>query len=311
MTMMKRVMLLSIALVLMVAVVGIQNNPTNAQTDEPCFNEYVIRDGDTLSEIAKAFNVDQAELAAANGIENPRVIYIGDVLCLDGLVVAQPAAGGSPTTPAPGTTTPEPGTTPPPTVPAPPVVPPSLDVQRDASIMIRDVAYTTDANGIYIVRGFDRLYNLSAVFGVDMAELAAVNNITDRSVIFAGQQLIIPMPTYSGPVPGDGAAVSLVPRVAGPGDTVTVRGANFAPNTEVAIYAEKFSSGLQSDALETVTTDAQGRFEVAVEIPATWSNGTALTDRTISLVARVTARPTVAFGSNFYLNLVWLDANNR
>lgn len=302
MTMIKRAMLSSIVLLLTVMLVGVYI-PAAAQSDALCVNEYVIRDGDTLSEIAERYNVDVNELAAANDIENPRVIYIGDTLCLDGLVAAQPVPGG---TPQPG----QPTSVPTQSAPAP-VVPPSLAVQRDAEIMIRDVGYTTDEDGLYIVRGFDRLYNLSAVFGVDMAELSAVNNITDRSVIYEGQQLIIPMPSYSGPVPGTGAAVSLVPRVAGPGDTMTVRGANYAPNTEVAIYAEKFSTGEQSVVLATVTTDAQGRFEAEIEIPETWPDGRELIHRTISIVARVTDRPTVAFGSNFYLNLVWLDANER
>ncbi len=304
MILLKRLMLASITVSLLVVLVGV-GMPVTAQTDAPCVNAYVIRDGDTLSQIAKNFNVDASELAAANGVEDPRLIFIGETLCLDGLVVAQPSPDGP-------TPTPEPGQPTTPTQPAPaPVVPPTLAVQSNLELMIRDVEYTTDENGIYIVRGFDRLYNLSAIFGVDVAELAEINKITDRGVIFAGQQLIIPMPSFSGPVPGAGAAISLVPRVAGPNDTVTVRGANYAPNTEVAIYAEKFSTEEQSDVLATVTTDAEGRFEAEIEIPETWPDGSELTHRTISIVGRVTDRPTVAFGANFYLNLVWLDANDR
>ncbi len=291
----KRVMLCNLALLLIAVVMGVYM-PANAQTDDdvPCINKYIVRDGDTLSKIAQANNVDVNELAVANGIEDPRLIFIGDTLCLDGLVEARPNPDSTSTTQAP-----------------PPIVPPTLEVQRNAEIVIRDVEYTTDENGIYIVRGFDRLYNLSAVFGVYMNELAAVNNITDPSVLYAGQQLIIPMPSYSSPVPGSFPAISLVPRVAGPGYTVTVRGANYPPDTEVEIYAEKFSTGKKSEVLETVTTDESGRFEVEVEIPETWSDGTPLTDRTISIVGRVSEQPNTIFGANFYLNLVWLDANNR
>lgn len=308
MNLLKRVVLLGVAVLL---VAGANTyTPSFAQDDVDCINTYVIRDGDTLSQIAQNNNVEQAELAALNGIDDPRVIFIGDTLCLDGLVVAQPAPGNGGEAPESGET-PDNGATPPPAQPQPVVVPAELEVQANAEIMIRDVEYTTDENGIYIVRGFDRLYNLSYVFGVELTELAAVNNISDRSVIFAGQQLIIPAPSFSAPVPGTAGAVSLVPRVAGPGDIVTVRGANFAPDTDVTVYAEKFSSADQSEALAEVTTDEEGRFEVEIEIPETWEDDRPIDFRTVSIVARVDDRPTIAFGANFYLNLVWLDANNQ
>ncbi len=43
---------------------------------------YKVKAGDTLSEIAKSFDVDMWELADANGIRNPNVIRVGQVLTL-------------------------------------------------------------------------------------------------------------------------------------------------------------------------------------------------------------------------------------
>lgn len=42
--------------------------------------KYTIKKGDTLSEIAKSFGVDMWDLADANGIRNPDVIRVGQVL---------------------------------------------------------------------------------------------------------------------------------------------------------------------------------------------------------------------------------------
>lgn len=44
--------------------------------------KYTVKAGDTLSEIAKSFDVDMWELADVNGIRNPNVIRVGQVLTL-------------------------------------------------------------------------------------------------------------------------------------------------------------------------------------------------------------------------------------
>jgi LysM repeat protein len=50
--------------------------PTVANTG----NTYTVKRGDTLSSIAKKYDVSCAVLAAHNGIENPDKIYAGQVL---------------------------------------------------------------------------------------------------------------------------------------------------------------------------------------------------------------------------------------
>lgn len=46
---------------------------------------YTVQKGDTLSKIAKRYDTTVAELAAANGIANPNLIHIGDVLRIPGV----------------------------------------------------------------------------------------------------------------------------------------------------------------------------------------------------------------------------------
>ena len=43
---------------------------------------YVVKRGDTLSQIAERFGVSAADLARANGITNPRLIYAGQQLVI-------------------------------------------------------------------------------------------------------------------------------------------------------------------------------------------------------------------------------------
>lgn len=45
---------------------------------------YIVKSGDTLSGIAKRFNVTVAELVSANGIKNPNLIRVGQVLMIPG-----------------------------------------------------------------------------------------------------------------------------------------------------------------------------------------------------------------------------------
>jgi LysM repeat protein len=54
---------------------------------------YLVRPGDTLSQIAQRFGTTTAALARSNGIENPSLIHVGQVLRLSGAAPA-PSAGG-------------------------------------------------------------------------------------------------------------------------------------------------------------------------------------------------------------------------
>jgi hypothetical protein len=47
---------------------------------ESCGGCYIVKKGDTLSHIAKWYGINYFELARFNGITNPSVIYIGQVI---------------------------------------------------------------------------------------------------------------------------------------------------------------------------------------------------------------------------------------
>ncbi|MCB9436272.1 MAG: LysM peptidoglycan-binding domain-containing protein [Anaerolineales bacterium] len=289
--------------------------PTAAQDDYTCVNTYTVQSGDNLYRIAQANHVDWGELAALNGIENPRVIFAGDVLCLDGLAEALPAPADGTGGPTPDDQTPPPQPVPAEPIPAEPIPaqpapqqpvapPPGFQAAANVSVTSDGLTYSTDNLGYYTVQPHDNLYRVSLAFGVAQDVLVALNGIENPSIIFVGQRLLIPLPTPSGPVPGSYPAISIVPRLAAPGDEVTVIGNNYPPNADVEIFLEKPSLQRQSDALLTVTTDANGNFSAALTIPAQWSDGSAVNTRTVSFSGRM-VDDSRYWGMNFFINAAW------
>jgi LysM repeat protein len=65
---------------------------TPEPTLEPTPETYVVRPGDTLFRIGRAYGVTVDQLAAANAISNPNRILVGQVLIIPGRGVGAPAA---------------------------------------------------------------------------------------------------------------------------------------------------------------------------------------------------------------------------
>ena len=120
--------------------------------------QYIVQAGDTLDSIATAHNTTVAAIVQLNSIDNPSLIYPGQVLQVPGASsqVEQPAATN--------TATAAPSPTPLPTA--------------------RPTTYT--------VQSGDTLFQIAQRFGVSVVELAALNNIVDYNSITAGDTLTIP-----------------------------------------------------------------------------------------------------------------------
>jgi LysM repeat protein len=124
--------------------------PTTSET-----GTYTVQPGDNLFQIARRFNTTVQTLAALNGIANPRLIFVGQVLQV-------PGGSQPPTVP----------TIAPPIPTATPVTPPTA--------------------GTYTVQPGDTLFKIATRFNTTVAELAALNNISNRNFVFVGQVLQIP-----------------------------------------------------------------------------------------------------------------------
>jgi putative chitinase len=126
---------------------------------------YTVVDGDNLSAIADRFGTTVEAIAAANGIEDPTQLSIGQVLTIPGAA-------------APGESE---------------VLPESVEPTEEAE---PEATPAPPAEGeIYIVQDGDIPETIAAQFGITADELMAANGITDPTSLQIGQELIIPAPS--------------------------------------------------------------------------------------------------------------------
>lgn len=125
---------------------------TAAPTEIP-FIIYTVAPGDTLARIARRFNTTIEILVADNNIADPNTVFVGATLRI--------RPEGAPT-PAPTSTA----------TPAPTAVP--------------------GGTGTYVVVPGDTLFRIAQRFNTDVNTLISLNNLTNASVIFSGQTLIVP-----------------------------------------------------------------------------------------------------------------------
>ena len=125
-------------------------SPSQAQAMGPMY--HVVQPGQTLTGIAGMYGVSAWALASVNGVWNPNLIYVGQVLVI-------PAGYGY--HPAPP--------------PAPPVYYPRPTF-----------------NCFYWVRYGDTMLNIAARFHGDAWTIARANGIYNLNWIYAGQRLLIP-----------------------------------------------------------------------------------------------------------------------
>lgn len=124
--------------------------------------EYTVQAGDTLSAIARRFGLSVTDLIAANQLANPNTLHKGQVLNI-------PAPGSSPAAATPA---------------------------GDAAATPASAA--TQASGQaqkaleHVVKAGETLYSIAQRYGVPLDKLADANNITNPSLVRAGQRLTIP-----------------------------------------------------------------------------------------------------------------------
>ena len=147
---------------------------------------YVVKPGETLSQIAVRMGVSVQAIVTANGLANPNVIWVGQRLII----------------PAPGT------------VPVAPVMvnAPASAVPVAPAIANAPVSAAASQT-TYRVQPGDTLYKISRKNGVSLTALMAANGLTTYT-IFSGQVLIIPAAGAAVPAPATPSAAAPVPAIA-------------------------------------------------------------------------------------------------
>ncbi len=124
---------------------------------------YIVQPGDTLSNIALGFDgISWLDIARANDIVNPNVIYVGQVLRIPDGAVSNPN-------------------------PTPTITPATGSGSGSGSGSNNNPNPAT-----YTVQAGDNLYRISLRFNTTVDSLITLNGISDRGVIYIGQVLQLP-----------------------------------------------------------------------------------------------------------------------
>jgi polysaccharide biosynthesis protein PslG len=187
--------------------------PTTTSS-EP-FTLYIVRRGDTLGRIATRFNTTVNAIARLNGITNINLIITGQELRI-------PTSNVTPTSTAQN----------PPT---------STAVARPTN---QQPTPTAPADGtVYIVRSGDTLFRIAVRFNTTVANLVALNNLSNPNLIYTGQRLIVSGIAAGTPVPtGTGTAAPATGTAIAP--TTATTGTAAQETQEVAVDLESFDYGV-------------------------------------------------------------------
>jgi LysM repeat protein len=198
-----------ILIITVMALLTLATLPLNAQQSE---ETHVVRRGETLRDIAALYGVTWRDIAAANNLANPNLIFAGQELVI-------PTPGTNPIINQPtrvyvvqrGDTVRDIAFRNATTVEAiaevnnlanPSVILPGQELtlpavggpvaNTPATTPVETPVRTIRAGGRYIVQPGDTLYEIGAAFNRDIYNIARLNNILNLNRIYSGQVLLIP-----------------------------------------------------------------------------------------------------------------------
>jgi LysM repeat protein len=177
--------------------------------------DYIVASGDTLGDIARAHGISVSELASANGVDNPDLIRVGQVLMIPGELGG---GGASVHVVAAGDTLADIaahfGTTVAALVEANQLSNPDLlRIGQELSISTAVLPQSPQPQAsaqTHTVAAGETLASIGARFGVDVQVLAEVNGITNPSLIYVGTTLRLSGPASPQVSDSEASAVHVV-----------------------------------------------------------------------------------------------------
>jgi len=157
---------------------------------------HVVRLGEWLYCIGRAYSVDPMAIAQANGVRWwPYIIFPGQQLTIPNVTwVDMPPSGpicqaqfSAPVLPI----LPPPTTIPATVIPVT-VVPATTTIPVTVSPPSATPVAPSACRAVYVVRPGDTMYRIGVSYGISYADIARVNQISNPRLIYVGQRLCIP-----------------------------------------------------------------------------------------------------------------------
>lgn len=134
--------------------------------------QHTVQPGETLRTIAEAYGVDEPTLIQLNGIANPNLVYVGQVIIIvpETEVAAENALLETDEA-----------------LPAEEIV-----IENTGAGDLGIVNTLTTTGQQHTIQSGETLFTIAQRYGVSMQDLQTANNIANASIIYVGQALVIP-----------------------------------------------------------------------------------------------------------------------
>lgn len=176
--------------VLFIIIAVLISVPPTIQAQEGV-TQHTVQPGENLFRIALRYGLTTEQLAAANGIYDPSLITVGQVLIIPAGAVIP---GATPTSTSVATV----GVTPTPQ-PVQPALEPPAPVVTEPDVVTAPP--TTKIIASYVVQSGDTLLKIAEKFDISTFEILSANNITNPNLIYPGENIVIPEKLPPGATP--------------------------------------------------------------------------------------------------------------
>jgi LysM repeat protein len=156
--------------------------------DNPGHVWYEVQRGDNMSRLAAEYNTTVQAIMEKNGLSNPNVIYVGQMLCMPGSAGTE-SAGQAPTAPSAASFAPSAD------VAAAAAAAPAVDAGPSGDTAAASSSSPADSAigpTTYQVQRGDTLSGIAARHNTTVEALMAVNGINNPNFIYVGQSLQVP-----------------------------------------------------------------------------------------------------------------------
>ncbi|MGQ9887912.1 MAG: LysM peptidoglycan-binding domain-containing protein [Aggregatilineales bacterium] len=192
---------------------------------------HVVRPGETLRSIGQLYRVSVEDLIARNQLLNPNVIYVGQRLVIGPGEIVDAAANA----------------------PRPPYIELPTETAGESEAVSAQVESTASDAGaphplIHVVQRGETLFRIAQSYGLTVNDLVQANSIADPTLIYVGQQLVIPglqPPRLALDLPETIQSVEIAPQTLQQGKTMRLRITTMMPSTAAATFLGRDLSAIE------------------------------------------------------------------